>query len=70
MAQGDLQGRTLRNTRFAVSVIASVGPGVKIDAAVESMWLVVEAHGKLPRSRWGPDPASWLEGASFLKIPR
>jgi hypothetical protein len=25
------------------------GPGVEIDAAVESMWLSVERHGKLPR---------------------
>ena len=41
----------------------------QIDAAVESMLLVVETHGKLPRYRWGPEPAWWLEGASFLKIP-
>jgi hypothetical protein len=46
------------------------GPGVQIDAAVKSMLLGVEAHGVLPRYRWGPEPASWLEGASFLKIPR
>lgn len=46
------------------------GPGVQIDAAVELMRLGVETHGILPRSRWGPEPASWLEGASFLKIPR
>jgi hypothetical protein len=45
------------------------GPGVQIDAAVESMLLGVETHGKLPRYRWGPEPAWWLEGASFLKIP-
>src|SRR6516162_7887179 len=47
------------------------GPGVQIDAAVESMLLVVEAHAWSPLA-WvrEPDPASWLEGASFLKIPR
>src|SRR5579872_2767230 len=46
------------------------GPGVQVDAAVESVGLVVEAHGILPRNRWGPEPGSWLEGASFLKLPR
>ena len=46
------------------------GPGMQIDAAVESVLLVVEAQGVLRRSGWGPEPASWLEGASFLKIPR
>src|SRR5262249_7991104 len=46
------------------------GPGMQIDAAVESVLLIVEAHGLLPRYRWGPEPASWLEGTPFLKIPR
>jgi hypothetical protein len=34
------------------------GPGVPIDAAVESMLLGVEAHGILPRYRWGHEPAN------------
>ena len=46
------------------------GPGMQIDAAVESVLLVVEAQGVLRRSGWGPEPAAWWEGASFLKIPR
>ena len=46
------------------------GPGVQIGAAVESVRLVGEAPGVLPRSRWGPEPAWWLEGASLLEIPR
>src|SRR5262249_13022798 len=45
------------------------GSGVQIDAAVESVLMIVEAHGVLRRSRWGPEPAWWLEGTSFLKIP-
>ena len=45
------------------------GPGVQVDAAVESMLAGVEAHGSL-RVGWGPDPASWLGGAPSLKIPR
>ena len=44
-------------------------PGVQVDAGVESVLLAVEAHRGL-RVGWGPDPASWLGGASYLKIPR
>jgi hypothetical protein len=44
--------------------------GVQVDAAVESMLLGVETHRHGLRGVGGPEPASWLEGASFLKIPR
>ena len=42
-----------------------------IDAAVESVLSVVETHQVLLLA-WvrGLDPAAWLEGAPFLKIPR
>ena len=46
-------------------------PGVKIDATVESVRLVVETHVRVSFGMGpGPEPASWLEGAPFLKIPR
>jgi hypothetical protein len=43
---------------------------MEVDAAVKLVGTVVEIHGKLPRTVWGPEPASWLEGTAFLKIPR
>jgi hypothetical protein len=44
---------------------------VQIDAAVELVSLLVETHHGSPWA-WARvlEPASWLEGASFLKIPR
>jgi hypothetical protein len=68
-----LVGRDLGLTDDAAGLVEDADgeePGVQIDAAVESVLAGVEAHGELPRYRWGPEPASWLEGASFLKIPR
>src|SRR5207244_690256 len=46
------------------------GSGVQIDAAVESVRLVVETHGTPWAWDREPKPASWLGGAPFLKIPR
>src|SRR5262249_53579961 len=49
----------------------SQGPGMEIDAAVESVLGGVEAHGEAS-AVWvrRPEPASWLAGASCPKIPR
>src|SRR5262249_43323101 len=45
-------------------------PGVQIDAAVESVRLVVEAHSWSPLA-WvrEPEPASWLEGYTLPENP-
>jgi hypothetical protein len=44
--------------------------GMEVDATVELVLSGVESHGLLRGERWGPEPASWLEGTAFLKIPR
>jgi hypothetical protein len=44
-------------------------PGMQVDAAVELVRSRVDSHrGFLGAG--GPEPVSWLEGASLLKIPR
>ncbi len=40
---------------------------MQVDAAVELVGTVVEVHGVLPRDRWGTEPVSWQESASFLE---
>jgi hypothetical protein len=45
--------------------------GVEIDAAVEGMWLGVEAHAWSSLGMGAvSEPASWLQRASLLKVPR
>src|SRR5262249_39000427 len=46
------------------------GPGVGVDAGVESVRSVVEAHVMVSLGWAGPEPASWLGGTPSLKIPR
>src|SRR5262249_31112480 len=54
----------------AVEDAEGEGPGVEGDAGVESVRSVVEAHVMVSLGWAGPEPASWLEGTSFLKMPR
>jgi hypothetical protein len=63
-------GETSDDLALGVEDAEGERSGVEIDAAVESVLSGVEAHGVLRRAEWGPDPGSWSEGASFLKVPR
>jgi hypothetical protein len=64
-----------RNFRLSDDIAALVEdadgeePGMEVDAAVELVLPVVEIHGLLPRYRWGPEPASWLEGYALPENP-
>src|SRR5262249_26369174 len=46
------------------------GPGVQVDAAVESVLVGVDADGHGLHGVGGPEPAAWSEGAPFRKSPR
>jgi hypothetical protein len=43
---------------------------MQIDAAVESVLLLVKPHHGLLGQGGEREPASWLDGTSFLKVPR